>query len=174
MPANGRSRRFAADTWGLQTPERALKLDRWAAFESCSWGLGQVMGFNAVKVGFADVEAMVSAMLDSEDEQFQAMAGFIRAYDLSQYLAQGDWTNFAYHYNGSDFQKNRYDTKLARAHARYVTGPLPNLRVRAAQLYLGYLGFDPWRRGRVVRPGEPAGDDEIPEESEPAPLSSAA
>jgi hypothetical protein len=123
--------------------ERALELDRRAALESCSWGLGQVMGFNSAKVGFADVEAMVGAMLNSEDEQFQAMVGFIRAFNLSRYLAQGDWTNFAFHYNGSDFQKNKYDTKLARAHARYVTGPLPSLRTRAAQLYLGYLGFDP-------------------------------
>lgn len=123
--------------------ERALELDRRAALESCSWGLGQVMGFNSASVGFADVEAMVSAMLDSEDKQFQAMVGFIKAFNLSRYLAQGDWTNFALHYNGSDFQKNKYDTKLAQAHARYITGPLPSLRVRAAQLYLGYLGFDP-------------------------------
>ncbi len=123
--------------------ERALGLDRRAALESCSWGLGQVMGFNSKKVGFADIEDMVSAMLDSEDKQFQAMVGFIKAFNLSQYLAQGDWTNFALHYNGSDFQKNKYDTKLAQAHARYITGPLPSLRVRAAQLYLGYLGFDP-------------------------------
>ena len=70
--------------------ERALGLDRRAALESCSWGLGQVMGFNSKKVGFADVEDMVSAMLDSEDKQFQAMVGFIKAFNLSQYLAQGD------------------------------------------------------------------------------------
>jgi hypothetical protein len=123
--------------------ERALKLDRMAALESCSWGLGQVMGFNAKDVSFLDAEAMVIAMVDSEDAQFQAMVGFIKANNLSQNLCEGDWTNFARHYNGSDCQKNKYDTKLAQAHARYITGPLPSLRVRAAQLYLAYLGFDP-------------------------------
>ena len=122
---------------------RALELDRQAALESCSWGLGQVMGYNAVRVGFADVEAMVKAMMDSEDDHLRAMAGFIEAENLARYLAQGDWRSFAYRYNGPDFQKNKYDTKLAQAHARYRTGPLPNLRVRTAQLYLGYLGFDP-------------------------------
>ena len=35
---------------------RAIKLDRKAAPHSTSWGLGQVMRFNAETVGFANVE----------------------------------------------------------------------------------------------------------------------
>ena len=123
--------------------ERAITLDRKAVLESSSWGLGQVMGFNAQKVGFANVEDMVKAMTDSEDAQFQAMVAFIDGNGLAKYLQQGDWAEFAYHYNGSDFQKNCYDQKLAKAHARFSVGPMPDLRVRAAQLYLTFLGYKP-------------------------------
>ena len=42
--------------------QKAMALDRRAALRSESWGVGQVMGFNAVNDGFADVEKMVDAM----------------------------------------------------------------------------------------------------------------
>jgi len=122
---------------------RAIALDRQAALESASWGLGQIMGFNAAQSGFADVETMVGAMCDSEDAQFDAMMAFIRANHLAQYLQQGDWTEFASRYNGPSFKANSYDTKLSEASARFSAGPLPDLRVRAAQLYLTFLRFDP-------------------------------
>ena len=69
----------SAGAYQYERLERAVALDRKAALESCSWGLGQVMGFNAGKVGFSDVEAMVAAMMRSEDEQFRAMVAFIAA-----------------------------------------------------------------------------------------------
>jgi hypothetical protein len=122
---------------------QAIALERKAALESASWGLGQVMGYNAGNVGFADVEDMVRAMCNSEDAQFQAMVGFIKSNNLSRFLQHGDWASFAKGYNGPEFKKNRYDEKLAEAHARYVKGPLPDLKLRAAQLKLTYLGFNP-------------------------------
>src|SRR6266487_321937 len=94
---------------------RAIALNRSAALESCSWGLGQIMGFNAADAGFTDVEAMVTAMCDSEDAQFGAMMSFIRAHNLAQHLQRNDWSNFARQYNGPSFQKNSYDKKLAKA-----------------------------------------------------------
>ncbi len=123
--------------------ERAIVLDRKAALESTSWGLGQVMGFNARVAGFADVEAMVAAMCDSEDAQFGAVVGFITGNDLSKYLREEDWASFAEGYNGPDYAKNNYDTRLARAAALFSAGPLPDLQLRAAQLYLTYLGYAP-------------------------------
>jgi hypothetical protein len=122
--------------------ERAIQLDRLAALESTSWGLGQVMGFNARAVGFTDVEAMVSAMCESEDAQFKGMVEFTKRHGLAKYLQHEDWVSFAKSYNGPDFQKNKYDSKLARANARFRVGPLPNLRVRAGQLYLSFLGHN--------------------------------
>lgn len=122
---------------------RAIDLDRTAALESTSWGLGQIMGFNSVAAGFADVEAMVAAMSQSEDAQLHGMAFFIRNEGIAEYLKIKDWKSFAYHYNGRNFQKNKYDTNLAHAYARFIMGPLPDLRIRAAQLYLTVLGFNP-------------------------------
>jgi hypothetical protein len=123
--------------------QAALKLDRRAALESCSWGLGQVMGFNARDAGYASAEAMVEAMCESEDAQFQAMINFIVANRLAGSLQAADWAGVANAYNGPDFQKNRYDEKLRLADARFTVGPLPSLRVRSAQLYLSYLGYAP-------------------------------
>ncbi len=120
---------------------RAMALDRAAALKSTSWGLGQVMGFNATKVGYADVEALVSAAQASEDAQLNAMVGFIQQANIARYLKQLDWAKFAFHYNGQDFQKNRYDEKLDLCHRRYKQGPLPDLSVRTAQLGLMLLGY---------------------------------
>src|SRR5262249_36401902 len=132
----------AAGTHQHDRLERAIQLDRLAALQSTSWGLGQVMGFNASAVGFTDVEAMVTAMCTSEDAQFKGMVEFIKRHGLAKYLQREDWVSFAKSYNGPDFQKNEYDSKLARANARFRVGPLPDLQVRAAQLYLSFLGYN--------------------------------
>lgn len=122
---------------------RAVALDRRAALESTSWGLGQVMGFNARIAGYRSVETMVRAMTLGEDSQLKAMMGFIQSEGLAAALKRRDWAGFAYRYNGTDYQRNRYDERLALAHARYAAGPLPSLEVRGAQMYLGFLGYDP-------------------------------
>ncbi|MEO7996425.1 MAG: N-acetylmuramidase domain-containing protein [Gemmatimonadaceae bacterium] len=121
--------------------ERAVALDRKAALQSTSWGLGQVMGFNAETVGFANFEEMVKACMDSEDGQMRAMCGFITSANLSKRLREKDWAGFAFRYNGTDFQKNKYDEKLATFNARFEVGPLPDLNVRWAQMSLMYLGY---------------------------------
>lgn len=122
---------------------RAVALNREAALQSASWGLGQVMGFNASVAGFASVEAMVLAMAESEDAQCHGMVQFILAHDLAQYLRAQNWAKFALRYNGEGFKKNDYDTKLRKAFNLYTDHPTPSLDVRACQAALTYLGFDP-------------------------------
>ena len=122
---------------------RAVALDRRAALRSASWGLGQVMGFNAESVGFASVEHMVQEMAESEDTQLRAMLEFVRNNGLHRAMQQHAWRTFARGYNGSDFEQNEYDKKLDRAFTRLSTGGLPDLRVRAAQILLTYRGMDP-------------------------------
>lgn len=122
---------------------KAVGLNREAALQSASWGLGQVMGFNATTAGFADVEAMVVAMADSEDAQCQGMVQFIAANGLAKYLRKQEWANFARYYNGENYKKNDYDTKLRNAFNLYSEHPPPSLDVRACQTALTYLGFDP-------------------------------
>lgn len=123
--------------------EAAIKLDRVAALRSASWGIGQLMGFNAKIAGYTSVEQMVDAMTVSEDEQLLGMAGEIVHNKLHRALRRHDWAAFARGYNGTGYAKNKYDTRLAAACQKYTLGPLPDLQVRAAQIFLTYLGYEP-------------------------------
>jgi len=122
--------------------DAAIALDRRAALESASWGIGQVMGFNHQVAGFGSAEEMVAAMLDDETKQLLAMANFIRGNGLGGALRRHDWTAFARGYNGPDFAKNDYDTRLKAAHLELQVN-FPDLRLRAVQAALLYAGFEP-------------------------------
>lgn len=121
----------------------ALGLDRKAALESASWGIGQIMGFNAQAAGYPDAEKMVAAMAESENAQLMAMANFLIANDLTKPLAQHDWAAFARKYNGADFKINQYDDRLRSYYDKFRAGVMPDLMVRAAQQLLVYLGYFP-------------------------------
>jgi N-acetylmuramidase/Putative peptidoglycan binding domain len=114
-----------------------------AALKSASWGIGQVMGENFAEAGYSSVETMVAAMSQSEDEQIAAMANFLVSQKLHRFLQAHDWTTFARNYNGQTYAINRYDLRLNAEYQKYSSGLLPDLNVRAAQLYLTYLGFHP-------------------------------
>lgn len=122
---------------------RAIALNRSAALQSASWGLGQIMGENFRMAGFTSVEDMITAMCGSEDQQLAAFTAFLRASKLDTALRGHDWTTFARGYNGPSFRDNKYDDKLNAAFAALSTGTLPDLTLRTAQLYLTYRGFDP-------------------------------
>ena len=121
----------------------ALALDRTAALKSTSWGIGQIMGYNAPSAGFASAGDMVAAMANREDQQLLATANFLRARRLHLALAAHDWTTFAREYNGPDFARNQYDARLAAAYRRFKDGPLPDLEIRSAQMLLMFLDIDP-------------------------------
>ncbi len=121
----------------------AITKDRAAALQSASWGIGQTMGENYRLAGFSNVEDMVAAMSMSEDRQLSAMAAFLTGTGLRAALQAHDWATFARGYNGSNYAINRYDIRLNSEYQKYSTGALPDLDVRAAQLYLTYLGFHP-------------------------------
>jgi peptidoglycan hydrolase-like protein with peptidoglycan-binding domain len=93
-------------------------------------------------------------MVKDEDSQLLAMANFIKGNGLDGALRRQNWTSFARGYNGKDFKKNEYDTRLAAAHAKYKT-ILPDLGLRTAQAGLLYLGINPGPidglRGRRTR-----------------------
>ncbi|WP_223532423.1 N-acetylmuramidase domain-containing protein [Pseudomonas sp. GL-RE-20] len=125
-----------------QRLEKAMELEPSAALQSASWGIGQVMGFNFKSVGFATVNDMVAAMVKDENAQLLAVANFIKENNLAGALQRNNWVSFARGYNGPDFKKNEYDTRLAAAHAKYKI-ILPDLALRSAQAALVYLGIDP-------------------------------
>uniref|UniRef100_Q01PN1 Peptidoglycan-binding domain 1 protein n=1 Tax=Solibacter usitatus (strain Ellin6076) TaxID=234267 RepID=Q01PN1_SOLUE len=122
---------------------QAIALDRHAALSSASWGIGQIMGSNFAEAGFASVESMVSAMVQSEDGQLTAMARFVCSTGLGKPLASHDWEGFAKGYNGPSYARNQYDILLARHYQMFAAGPLPDIRVRQAQAILTFLDIDP-------------------------------
>ena len=97
----------------------ASKYDRDTALESCSWGMGQVMGFHWQALGYPTLQAFVNAMYKDEAAQVDCMCRFIKANHLIDELQRKDWAGFARVYNGIGFAKNQYDKKLAAAYRNY-------------------------------------------------------
>lgn len=122
---------------------KAMELDEDAALKSASWGLAQIMGENFADLGFTSVQDMVQTMVASEDGQMAAFSAFLLSCKLDQAINAHAWAKFAKRYNGPNYEKNSYDAKLDRAYKKYSTGSLPDLNLRAAQVYLTFRGFNP-------------------------------
>ena len=101
----------------------AMELDKQAALESCSWGLGQVMGANWKMLGFASVLELVDTARSGVEGQIELIARFIDKTGLKGALARHDWATVARGYNGPAYKTNRYDEKMAAAYARHVGAP---------------------------------------------------
>lgn len=101
-----------------QRLEKAKKIDEAAALKSASWGAFQIMGFNHKTCGFSTVQKFVQAQQD-EFEQLNAFASYLLHTHLSVNLKHKDWKGFARGYNGPDYWKNKYDTKLQTAYAGF-------------------------------------------------------
>ncbi|MEO6954799.1 MAG: N-acetylmuramidase domain-containing protein [Polyangia bacterium] len=93
----------------------AVKLDEDAAYRSISMGAGQIMGFNAESLDYANAKAMLTAFASDEGEQVSAMLQFI-ANNPRLVTAARDkkWTAFARIYNGP--KQRGYDKKLSHAY----------------------------------------------------------
>jgi hypothetical protein len=123
---------------------RALKLDRHAALESASWGLGQVMGFNAVMLGYLDVEEMVTQFIGGENEQLDGAVRFLTENPaLLHAFHTHNWSRIAFFYNGKAYANKGYHLKLANSYSLYNAGHVPSIEIRTAQAQLTYVGFDP-------------------------------
>jgi peptidoglycan hydrolase-like protein with peptidoglycan-binding domain len=71
------------------------------------------------------------------------MGNFLLKTGLRVSLQAHDWPAFARGYNGPKFVINHYDRLLSGEFQKLITAGLPDMVVRAGQLYLTYLGFDP-------------------------------
>jgi hypothetical protein len=108
--------------WGAKEYDRlqeAMALDRVAALKSASYGLFQVMGFNAEICGWDDVETFVDDMYKDENEHLKAFLGFVKANKLTKYLQEKNWAKFAERYNGKEYAQNKYDIKMKEAYEKY-------------------------------------------------------
>ena len=97
----------------------ATRFDRTSALEAASWGLGQVMGYHWRTLGYVSLQAFINDMYRDEVSQLKAMCKFIKVKGLDKYLRNQDWKNFALNYNGKEYAKNNYDTKLANAYKQF-------------------------------------------------------
>lgn len=91
-----------------------------AAMESTSWGLMQVMGFHWEELGFKSVGAMVDFAKISEANQLRLGLMFIKSNKkMINALRNLEFGTFAYFYNGSEYKKFKYDTRLQTAYQQY-------------------------------------------------------
>lgn len=111
--------RYGAESIQHKRLEIASQFNRDTALESCSWGLGQVMGFHWKSLGYESLQAFINDMYESEAKQLEAMIRFIKVNGLLLALKNKDWVKFARGYNGSGYAKNKYHIKLANAYAKY-------------------------------------------------------
>ncbi len=100
--------------------EKACNINAEAGYLSASYGMFQLMGFNFETAGFSNVSDLVTAMAESEKNQFLAIVGFIKSNrSLHQAVLEEDAEQIAYRYNGSSYKINSYHTKIADAIASY-------------------------------------------------------
>lgn len=111
--------KYGAESIQHSRLEIASQFNRDTALESCSWGLGQVMGYHWKSLGYESLQAFINDMYESEAKQLEAMIRFIKVNGLLLALKNKDWVKFARGYNGSGYAKNKYHIKLANAYAKY-------------------------------------------------------
>ena len=97
----------------------ASKFDRTSALESCSWGLGQVMGYHWYNLGYESIQQFINQMYKDEASQLEAMCRYIKFNNLINALKNKDWTAFAKGYNGKNYKVNNYDVKLGNAYKKF-------------------------------------------------------
>jgi hypothetical protein len=124
---------------------RAVRIDRAAAYESVSWGIGQVMGAHWKKLGFASVGDFVALARRDIAGQAEIMMRFIGTEGLAAALAAQDWAAFARGYNGPLYARSNYDGRIAAAYAEYggppATSAMPRPKpARGELLYRGMRG----------------------------------
>lgn len=119
--------------------QKAANYDPAAAYMSCSYGVGQVMGSHWKSLGFKSLEEFLKTVRSGLEGQVEVMVRFIRVNKLDKELRDLDWSGFAAGYNGKNYAKNKYDTKMAAAYKRHGgCGSIPN--TRSGNLRLGSQG----------------------------------
>lgn len=105
--------------WQWERLMRAYRLDPEAALKACSWGRYQVLGENAIALGYPTVHRFVEQMCSAERNHLEAFARFIEVNDLDKHLREKDLHAFARAYNGPSYMDNNYVEKLKRWIAHY-------------------------------------------------------
>ncbi len=97
----------------------AIEIDETAALKASSWGLGQILGENHKLVGYGTPQAMVRAFVDDEEAHLEAIIAFLKGKGLDKHLRAHNWAKVAEGYNGAQYAKNGYHTKMRAAFAKW-------------------------------------------------------
>lgn len=99
---------------------RVRQVDEECANRSCSWGVGQTMGFLAEELRFPNANAMLKFMIDGGiPAQVECMLREIKNKNLIPKINSHDWAGFARVYNGPGYAANQYDTRMAAAERKW-------------------------------------------------------
>jgi hypothetical protein len=121
-PAMGAVKNPASQAARWKLLEDAMAIDRDAALQSVSWGIGQVMGSHWKALGYGSVDALVVEARSGVGGQIRLMLRFLEHEGLIETIRARDWAAFARAYNGPRYRVHRYDSWIAAAHARYRRG----------------------------------------------------
>lgn len=138
----------------------AADIDRAAAYESTSWGIGQVMGAHWAWLGYGSIDALVADARRGAAGQARLMTRFIRKSGLADALRRRDWDAFARGYNGPAYRANGYHKKMAQAYERYRHAVLQqpsavNASVPGSNPRTSLFG---WLKAAFIAAGRKAGD----------------
>lgn len=99
----------------------ASGIHRLAALESASWGLFQIMGFHAERLGYGDAEQFAMAMRRSEQDHLEAFVRFVEADPvLHRALQDHEWEVVARRYNGPAYADHGYHIRLQTEYRRVM------------------------------------------------------
>ena len=104
-----------------QRLDKAMSLNPSAAIEAASYGRFQIMGFHWKRLGYESPQHYYDSVCEGEHKQLESFVRFIEADNrLLDALRELDWAGFAYAYNGSAYEENRYDEKMEEAYERFM------------------------------------------------------
>ena len=108
---------YALDEWTQLTKARHQNAQ--GADMGTFWGMFQIGGFNYKLCGCASIGEFVEKMSHSELSQLELFATFIKECGMVGYLKNKDWAKFARAYNGSNYAKKGYHTRMAKAYREF-------------------------------------------------------
>ena len=88
------------------------------AYQSASYGVGQVMGYHWKALGYDSLQAFLDTMFSGVGGQIDAMLRYCRVNHLLDDLREGRWLSLARGYNGKKYATS-YAKKLETAAAKF-------------------------------------------------------
>lgn len=120
-PTAGKIKNPAGQLGRYAILNKAVLIDKEAAYSSISIGVGQVMGANWKDLGFKSAEDMFRRGSQGFQGQVDLMIAFIKFNGLLDELQRKDWSAFARAYNGPNYRAGGYHTKMEAAYNRMIS-----------------------------------------------------